>query len=94
MWVKTTGQIECDATGCGARFGLAEEQQQPQAVVIQAARIHGWHCYRGPSITDNELDLHVCARCVGRPEPAPKAKPLDDDVPMISTTGDLLVASD
>ncbi len=94
MWLKTTGQLECDVETCGARFGMAEDVL-PQAAIITAARIHGWHCFRGPSITDKELDLHVCPRCVDRRKTETSRAPvLKDDVPMITETGDLVEVPD
>lgn len=82
MWLKT-GELLCDNEPCNAKFSL--EQVVPQVLVIAAARIHGWHCYTGPSITNKDLDIHVCPDCMGRLRPpggTSKAKPLKEDVPL------------
>ena len=91
MWLKATGQIECDVETCRARFGMAEDVL-PQVAIINAARISGWHCFRGPSITDKELDLHVCPTCMNRSKTeTSKAKPLPQDVPMLDVDGRVLI---
>lgn len=95
MWVRQNGHIECDVETCGARFGLDAVGPAPEAIVIHAARAQGWHCYRGPSITSKDLDLHICPRCLDIRRGGPsRAEPLPDDVPMFDVVGDVLVTAD
>jgi len=100
MWVRATGQIECDAVGtneggCGARFGVDAVDPVPRAAVVYAARAHGWHCYQGPSITSKDLDLHVCPECRGTKRSLPsKSVPMPEDVPVLDEVGNLLLLDD
>ena len=76
MWGKD-GSVQCD--GCGTWFDFPG----PRAILIASARAHGWHIYRGLSLTDKEIDSALCDVCVGgsrRREP--KVTRFDDEVPL------------
>lgn len=75
-WLKD-GSLTCD------HCKLVFEFPGPQVIVLNAARAHGWHCYRGPSLTGKELEKHVCEDCMRSPRPKlPKNQALEGQEPL------------
>ncbi len=74
MWLKD-GRLCCDT--CPKTL----DYPGPRVLVIEAARAHGWHCFRGQSITGKDMDSVICDDCTGSPRAKlPPRKPMDEDV--------------
>jgi hypothetical protein len=75
---RNEGSLACDS--CGALF---EYPEFPRAAVLQLARAHGWHAFKGQSLTGKDLDSHLCETCVGSNRSRqPKPAHLDGEVPL------------
>lgn len=76
MWLKD-GSLQCD--GCSERF----DYPGPRTVVTSAARAHGWHIYRGMSLTGKDLDQALCEGCVGSSRTRePRVSHFDEEMPL------------
>ncbi len=76
MWLKD-GSLQCD--GCPARL----DYPGPRAIVTSAARAHGWHVFKGLSLTGKELDQALCEDCVGSSRARePKVSRFEEETPL------------
>lgn len=78
-WKKKGNDVLLFCDGCKVAF----DYPGPRVLVVEAARAHGWHIYRGPSLTNKELDSYLCDECVGTPRTKlPKVEHFQEEIPL------------
>jgi uncharacterized protein CbrC (UPF0167 family) len=78
------GDLHCST--CPAQFGYGG----PHAIVLNAARAHGWHCFAGMSLSLKPLESHLCPDCIGTARAAlKKSGPMDEDVPLFEVRAEI-----
>lgn len=78
------GNLMCST--CNYKF----EYPGPHAVVLNAARAHGWHCFNGMSLTLKPIEEHLCEDCIGTARTKlAKRGPMEEDVPLFEVKAEI-----